>query len=521
MSPLSDFGPTHWAVLVGVGVNIVTTGNEGERSRTDRSLRGADQDVVAIAEHLRTYASPTDIVMLKVTRASYDDVCGHPTEAKETLPTYENVLSSLKRVVNLGKRGHHVYIHFSGHGTRRAQDGAVALVLFDTALAGIRYLYGSMLRRALQKMTELGMHVTLVLDCCFSGSALRGDDWDGARIRFMEHDDAVDARSDHEALAPDSTSLGTGRGSEIKLSHLLDPKTYTILSACGPDELAWEIEFEDGARRGALSYFLVDSLDALRKRRAHATDQLLHQHIQTTFRARYSRQTPMLYGKGGLSFFGQYATSTGGSLTSAYREVEGDDLVLSAGQAHRVHKGDLYVLYPAMLPEPVMESARLPPLKVAAYEVGCLTSKLSAVDSSEAHTIERGSSWNARLVASHSSQRILVRLDIVGQLSEAARSLQHHPYLEVCAVDRRPGPSAFHVSVTDQRTYEVRDSASKRVENVPQIPAHAPGDGALWDVLGHLTTFKFFEGLGLCLQPLHDPHEATLPQPNNCFQHTY
>ncbi|KAK5651861.1 hypothetical protein OQA88_11630 [Cercophora sp. LCS_1] len=495
MSPTGDSGPTHWAVLIGVGVNIITTGSEGERSRTDRSLRGADQDVVAVAEHLRTYPSPTDIVMLRVARTSYDDVCGRPTEAQETLPTYDNVCSSLKRVIALGKRNHHVYIHFSGHGTRRPLDGAVALALFDPGHLGTRYLYGSTLRSALQQMTELGMHVTLVLDCCFAGSALRGNDWDGAGIRFMEYDDGVDARSDYDAVAPDSMLFGTNRGSEIKFSHLLDPETYVIFSACGPDESAWEIEFEGGTRRGALSYFLVDSLVAFRRRRAHVTDQLLHQHIQTAFRARYSRQTPMLYGKGGLSFFEKCAMRTGESLTSAYREFEGDGLVLSAGQAHGVHKGDLYLLYPALPSEPALDSARLSPLKVVVDEIGSLTSKLSVADSSEAHRINKGSSWNARLVASRSSKRILVRLDIGGQPSAAATSLQHHPYLEVCAVDSRPGPPVFHVSVTDQRIYEIRDSASKRVEAVPQIAAHAPGDSEIWDVLGHLTTFKFFEGL--------------------------
>jgi len=495
MNPPDDSGPSHWAVLIGVGVNISTVDRDGECSRTDRSLRGADQDVVAVAEYLRTYSTSTDVATFRVARSAYDDASGRPTEAQETLPTYDNVCSSLKRVIGLGKRGHRVYIHFSGHGTRRLLDGAVALALFDPGRLGTRYLFGSTLRGALQRMAERGMHVTLVLDCCFAGSVLRGDDWDGAGVRFMEYDEAADVGSRHDVFAPDSVPVGTDRGSGIKFGHLLDPETYTILSACGPDEASWEIEFEGGARRGALSYFLIDSLAALGRRRAQVTDQSLHQHIQAAFRARYSRQTPMLYGKDRLSFFEQVAMRAGESLASVYREVEGGELVLLAGQAHGVHKGDLYLAYPVFPRGQAADSAGLPPpLKLTVEKVDCLTSKLSVTDPSEATRIEQGSSWKAKLETSFSRHRILVRLDTDVQ-NEAARSLQHHPYLEICGADLRPGPSAFHVGVTDERIYEIRDSASERVQGAPEIAADARGATALWDLLGHLATFKFFEGL--------------------------
>lgn len=40
------------------------------------------------------------------------------------------------------------------------------------------------------------------------------------------------------------------RGSEIKLKGLLDSEPHVALSACGPDEVAWDIEFQGGTRRG-------------------------------------------------------------------------------------------------------------------------------------------------------------------------------------------------------------------------------------------------------------------------------
>jgi hypothetical protein len=46
---------------------------------------------------------------------------------------------------------------------------------------------------------------------------------------------------------------------------LVDPDGYTIVSACGRHEKAWELEI-DGDRRGALTNFLFYALCALRKR---------------------------------------------------------------------------------------------------------------------------------------------------------------------------------------------------------------------------------------------------------------
>jgi hypothetical protein len=117
-------------------------------------------------------------------------------------------------------------------------------------------------------MAKLGIYVTLVLDCCFAGSVLRGDDWNGAGIRFIEYHNAFDTGPDYDLFAPGLVSVSTTRSSKVKLSHLLDPKTYTILSACSPDKKSWEIKFKGGIRRRALSYFLINLLVALGRRQA-------------------------------------------------------------------------------------------------------------------------------------------------------------------------------------------------------------------------------------------------------------
>src|SRR5450755_1889034 len=111
-----DSERTHWAILIGVGVTTDSTVSSqgGQNLPRGRSLRGAVPDVVTIKEYLGTVSTPVDIIMLTVTELADDDGSG-----PKLLPTYKNVISELKRVIDFGKPGQFVYIHYSGHGTRR------------------------------------------------------------------------------------------------------------------------------------------------------------------------------------------------------------------------------------------------------------------------------------------------------------------------------------------------------------------------------------------------------------------
>lgn len=105
-------------------------------------------------------------------------------------------------------------------------------------------------------MVERGLLVTLILDCCYSGSVLRAGRVQGADVRAIEYNPAVEAASpqDPGPFGSDSTL----RNAQIPLDQwLVNPNGYTILAAYAPHERAWELKTEGGERRGALSYFLV------------------------------------------------------------------------------------------------------------------------------------------------------------------------------------------------------------------------------------------------------------------------
>ena len=121
-----DSRPTHWAVLIGVGLTISRTKPGSLSSGKDRSLKGVVHDIIAISEYLKEGLSTVDTTILTATKLHQDEAV-IPIETPGRLPSPGNVTLSFKRILDLAKPGNHVYIHYSGHGTRRNFDGAVAL----------------------------------------------------------------------------------------------------------------------------------------------------------------------------------------------------------------------------------------------------------------------------------------------------------------------------------------------------------------------------------------------------------
>lgn len=125
---------------------------------------------------------------------------------------------------------------------------------------------------------------------------------------------------------------------------LVAPDGYTILAACGPHEIARELQLAQGERRGALSYFLLDALDDLRKRCTEITHESLYEHLRVRFRASWPQQTPMRYGNKDMTFFGHLGARSDMAFFRIYYRAEDQRLCLDAGLAHGLHPNDEYAV---------------------------------------------------------------------------------------------------------------------------------------------------------------------------------
>lgn len=479
----------HWAVLVGINFYV-----------QDRHLQGSVRDVEMVNQYLNGGPTPVDTVILTATSPTpCDPSSSCPIEEPDSWPTYSNVVSALLRVIERAKPGDSVYIHFSGHGTRikrlpvgplKSSD-QLALVLFEED--GCSYLKGEHLATALQDMVSKGLFVTLVLDCCFSGTPVRHNNSYGVGIRATDYRPASDVERLQEPQESSTGPLSTLRNAHIVPEWLEKPKGYSILSACGPHEVASELTDDQGSRRGALSYFLIDALSTLRKRGAELTHQSLYQYLRTVFHASWPQQTPMRYGNGKVSFLGNAGVVYDTTLLSLYRALD-NRLCLNGGEAHGVCKGDEYAAYPFHVRESMQDQMKEAPIVVKVGTLRCLTADLSEIKPpSAANTIETG--WKARPLTSLSLWKMSVQLMAsLGNPAPWMEAGNQQRFLRLSTEDAGPESYIFNLTLNENKEYEILDGWGKSVTSLPTITANTEGAlNFVMTVLQHLAKFKYFE----------------------------
>ncbi|KAF5633396.1 hypothetical protein F52700_6088 [Fusarium sp. NRRL 52700] len=513
--------PTRWAILIGVGLTISRKSKGSKALVSDRSLQGAVNDITSMEKYLKSRPFAVNTTRLTATKSTHSPL--KSAESADRLPTLENVVSALKEVLKTSLPSDHVYIHHSGHGSCRAMDGAVALELVKPLTLETEYLYGTVLRSAINKMIEKGLTVTLVLDCCFSGNVLRDDRPDVGDFRYTDHHTEYDSSLDNPFDDTDPEQLRDGA---VTLSRLLDPQGYTIITACGPHEVASELKFEGGATSGALSYFLINSLVLLSRRGTKVSNEMLHQHLRAQFHARLPDQTPMLYGHRGFAFFGDFSGDAGHvsvSTVSMHRSMEDGCLVLHAGQAHGVHKNDEYALTPFDRGTNPKEKDSI---RCRVYEVDCLSSKMETLDPKNKAVIARGSTWEATLLTSFSRRKIQICLDLEKSVYAALiQAASATTYLELChksATSRIRAPLSYVVEKA-LKDYEIRDLTAKHTHVVAKVPNEPKGNkGALFAALDHISRYKFFEGIenrlsSSALEKSFSLQYSQCPSADGCF----
>lgn len=480
----------HWAVLIGINFYV-----------EDRCLQGCVRDAETVKQYLEAGSKSVDIVLLSATMPLHKR-SRHPIEEPEFWPTSRNVVSSLKRVLLRAQAGDFVYIHYSGHGTQtpnpaqleRNNSGELALVLFEDNEIGSSYLRGRHLANALRKMVEKGLLVTLVLDCCFSGSIVRHDNEHGCDTRSVDYKSYVDAQylagNESEFIG----SPGNVRDSQVESDWLISPHGYTILSACGPYEKAWELEIE-GLRRGALTYFLIDALSVLKGKGVELTHQSLYQCMRTKFHVSWPQQTPMAFGNNCLSFFSKLSVMPDIAFISLHRTSDGR-LCLDAGQAHGVQKGDEYAIYPFDWSESDPDKSNKVCGTFRVDEVRCLTSDLLEVEPGTAIN-QTTIGWKAKRITHFSPWKMYVRLTgIIDNQELWLKAAEANPFLRFVAENEKKQPCIFNVTVNERNEYEILNCSYKKTPSLPNIALDIDGASRrVINILQHIATFKYFEGL--------------------------
>jgi hypothetical protein len=358
MTDSATSSPNLYALLIGIDCympNLLPNGSYY------KNLGGCVQDINHVEAFLKDTKKIPESQIFKLT-ASVDPKDPNslfPVEPPEKLPTRQNMVDYFRELGQEARPGSQVYIHYSGHGGRAttvfpeikgANELDEGLVPTDIGTSEGQYLRDLELAHLLKELADRGLVVTVVLDCCHSGGATRGE----AEVRGNDAignkplQDTFEPVASPQALAETWRYLTGGSTRGLKVAGIPEAKDYVLLAACRQNELAFEFPFDEETkeRNGALTYWL---LDTLKQPYPGQTYKDLFDRINAKIHSQFPTQTPILLGEGNRKIF---ATEFGETVFAVpVMNVEPDDkgspqALLAVGQANGVTKGTKFAIYP-------------------------------------------------------------------------------------------------------------------------------------------------------------------------------
>jgi hypothetical protein len=280
-----------------------------------QNLEGCVSDVNLVSSYLQEDLSVPPAHIWKLTASN--GAGGQPSEHPSAWPTYENMVSHFKKLLEVAQPGDQVYIHYSGNGARartifpdlKGPDGFdEALAPTDISSSNAHYLRDVELHKLFRDFVDKEVLLTIVFDCCQGGGATRGS---SARERGIFRVDTIPRPVDSLVASKDelqsawlmSEPSGSARKVKLASGWLTQPRGYTFLAACRAHESAYEYKFQDGACYGALTFWMIDTLRTVQSDQQF-TYKMLHERVLAKVRSQFEAQTPQLQGAGDRIVFG-------------------------------------------------------------------------------------------------------------------------------------------------------------------------------------------------------------------------
>lgn len=255
--------------------------------------------------------------------------------------TRANILDELRGLEERSGRDEPIVFCFSGHGSRvPARSSAVVsgwhetLVPYDSSygIATNTDILDEELKGWLQRLTAKSRNVTLLFDCCHSGTLHR------SLAGGMPRGFVREVSPSRSIPRAPSASVG-GLASRLGLP---DSDSYVVFSACRDDETAREHVVRAGVKRrvyGALTYFLSQQVQAVNR---PLSWQELYERVYAEVSSVYPSQHPVCEGARTQLLFNRTAEPPARYiLVSASTDTS---VELSGGQLQQVVLGSQWEL---------------------------------------------------------------------------------------------------------------------------------------------------------------------------------
>jgi len=282
---------------------------------------------------------------MELMRSLLVDRFGFAAERTQTLrdgqATRDGIRRALADLAAVVGRDDVVVLFYAGHGSRMAdprRPGRLieTLVPHDSG-RGVypnRDIVDEEIDRWVQTVNGTTPYVTLIFDCCHSGSVTRKE------LGRTTREAPPDLRTPEEMFGTEPPEIfaqtrGAGEAAERgPAGWLPGRRRAVVVAACRADELACEHE-----SHGALTYFLGE---ALLQAQPGATWRDVFEQAAPAVTARYGSQHPQLEGKIDELLFGTTEARPAGYLEIL--AVSGTAVEISGGAAHGVRPGSQWTV---------------------------------------------------------------------------------------------------------------------------------------------------------------------------------
>ncbi len=295
---------------------------------------------------------------MELMRSLLVDRFGFPAESTRALrdeeATQQGIRGALAGLAAAVGEDDVVVLFYAGHGSRMAdprQAGRIieSIVTHDSGRGDQPNLdiIDEEIDQWVQGVNEKTPHVTLIFDCCHSGSVTR--DAFGERTREAPADlraatEMFGGGPVPEIFATTRSVISGAAEAEVKgrAGWLPGRRRAVVVAACRADELANEHKAFTGdvvVRHGALTFFLGQ---ALLQAQSGATWRDVFERAAPRITAKYGRQHPLLEGRMDALLFGTEEIHPAGYLQVL---AAGDGTVeLGGGAAHGLRPGSLWTV---------------------------------------------------------------------------------------------------------------------------------------------------------------------------------
>jgi hypothetical protein len=464
-----------YALLIGIDCYLPNRLSDGS---SYPNLGGCVRDINHVEAYLLNTPPETQIFKLTASKVGGSMT---PKELPAHLPTYKNIVKKFEELTRVAQKGDFLYIHYSGHGGRTKTnypqlkgDNGVdeSLVPTDIGNAEGQYLRDVELAFILKRMVDKGLVVTVVLDSCHSGGAVRGE----ANVRGLNVVDETPRPTESLVATPEELvatweTLTRGTRNVTDASGWLpEQKGYTLLAACRDNELASEFPFDGKENNGALTYWFLDSL---KKLGTGVTYKVLHDRLLAKIHSQFEQQTPMLQGESDRLIFGSNPVTYQLAVPVIQVALTQKRVRLQVGEANGVLKGAEFTIYSLGVADIKQIDKRVALVQI--IELGAVDSWAEIKQVLGDNTIENIEQGATALLLHPSVKlvrkvRLLPSLSALPELETAKPTVEGNAWIEFVSGDEKSDEAvAYQVSVNSKGEYEILDPSGIPIANLQPV----------------------------------------------------